>query len=141
MDNIKISRLETGEDGTFGALSLNKGLFCWSLEPPWEDNVKVIPCLPTGQYLCEKMYSNTHKCDVLWAKGVDGRDDVFIHPGNIVTQTEGGILVGAYIGTYHDRKAVLRSRNTLGMLMSMIGDKCSLTLTECIGQAINRETF
>lgn len=94
MKTVEILRRETSnEDGTFGVLSINKKIFCLTLEPPWRDNKKSISCIPAGTYIAKRIMSPSHG-DTFRVMNVPNRQYINFHPGNLMEHTEGCILLG-----------------------------------------------
>ena len=59
MKIVELIRLEENFDyGTFGALRINKEVFCVTLEPADLLNKQNVSSIPAQQYLCER-YSST----------------------------------------------------------------------------------
>lgn len=48
----ELIRLEESKYGTFAVLKLNKGIFCFSIEPPDNQNISNISSIPAQQYIC-----------------------------------------------------------------------------------------
>src|SRR4051794_23570794 len=64
-----------------------------TLELPWKGNLHGISCIPAGTYLCKLRFSPKHKRDVYQVQDVPDRDNVEIHIGNTVDDTEGCVIV------------------------------------------------
>lgn len=129
---VEIIRLE--EDnlwGTFGALKINKAVFCVDLEPPDRENVQFISSIPAQQYDCHR-FNSPKFGETFKIMNVPGRDKVLFHPGNYVSQTEGCILLAQYFGKLKGNRAVLNSGNTFREFMRiMLGyDVFHLTIKE-----------
>lgn len=117
-------RLEQGAAGTFGVLRLDGQVFCVTLELPDEDNKKNISCIPTGEYLCRKVESP--KFGVTYeVADVPDRDHILLHPGNVVGDTSGCVLLGKHFGRLRGDRAVLNSGKTFKRFM----DACAGTET------------
>ena len=90
---VKLIRTTFRGDGTFGTVSINNIPVCISLERPWLDNRKGESCIPTGRYVARRVISpkfgNTFE-----VIGVEGRDAILFHAGNIVEDTHGCIVLG-----------------------------------------------
>jgi len=133
MNRAVLTRLETGDQGTFGELVL-AGFHCFTAELPWRDNQKSISCIPAGEYVCAQRHSKKfeHHFHVL---EVPGRDWILIHTGNFSgdralgfrSHTYGCILVGRRLGrlqAFKDRpmqSAVLASRFAMTDLLNSAG--------------------
>jgi len=105
--------------------------FCVTLEPSDELNAPFISSIPAQQYLCKKHYSPLfhHTFKIL---DVPGRTDVLFHPGNIVEDTEGCILLAQYWGKLRGDRAVLNSGGTFRKFMDIMSpyEKFHLTISE-----------
>ena len=120
---------------TLGRLTIDNGteevFKCVTLELPDKDNQNNISCIPSGDYICKKRYSDKYK----WhyhVTDVDGRDWILIHWGNYYTQTKGCILIGqtfAYING-DDNLDVTASRNTVDKLNGLGLEEFELTILD-----------
>jgi hypothetical protein len=135
-----LTRLATGDQGTFGVLRL--GSFdCWTAEPPWRDNERSVSCIPQGTYEVRPRYSPRYKRH-LHVLNVPGRSMILIHCGNLAgdktkgfkTHSSGCILVGRRMGRLEVsrgkpfQKAVLASRFAMTDLLRAL-DNQPFTLT------------
>ena len=127
---LELTRMETGPDGTIGALTINKRAYGFILEPRWKDNERNISCIPTGQYICKRYDSKSYNRPCLKILSVHGRSDISMHPGNTIRDSKGCLLPGKETGYLEDRRAVLRSRIAMDEIMSEIRDICHLTIRE-----------
>ncbi len=129
---VRIVRLEENENyGTFGVLLINAEVQCFTLEPPDYMNAPMRSCIPAQQYLCSMKSSPTFG-PTYEVRHVPGRSNVLFHPGNLVENTKGCILVGESIGELRGDRAVLGSRKAFVKLMkTMEGtDTFHLTIIE-----------
>jgi len=128
---VEIIRLETGPQGTFGAMRIQKQLFCLTLELPDLSNRPNISCIPAGQYLCERTDSPRFG-ETFEVQDVPNRSHILFHPGNVIRDTEGCILVGQTIGKLRGDRAVLNSGMTFNHFLSRFANSESfhLTITE-----------
>jgi hypothetical protein len=119
---VKIVRFAKVPRGVFGALSMD-GFKCCTLEPPDKGNQPFISCIPEGIYQIArgtfttssgKTYPNFHLIDV------PGRDNIEIHVGNDIEDTEGCILVGKHyrIDAQHSKYWITDSKYTMGSFMN-----------------------
>lgn len=90
--DLKLVRVDTGPQGTFGTLILNHIPFVVTLEDPWKDNQQFISCIPTGYYLCVRVKSPKFG-DTFEVINVPNRTHILFHGGNLIDNTEGCILV------------------------------------------------
>jgi len=68
-------------EGTNGTLHCEGRIICRTIELPWRSNAKGASCIPEGEYLLKKRYSNKFKwhlevCDV------KHRSLILFHPAN-----------------------------------------------------------
>lgn len=109
MIRLTLQRLETGDEGTFGKLTLPDDLgghvFATG-ELPWRDNAKGKSCIPAGTYLCKWHVSPKFgPCYIV--TDVGGRSFILIHKGNwcgdedlgFKSNVDGCILLGLSRGT------------------------------------------
>src|SRR3990167_9106461 len=87
-----LTRLRTGDDGTFGHLVLDSGFRCVMLELPWRDNQRGRSCVPAGRYLFAwRTDSPKHgACYEEWddpstsaREDIANRDNIQIHAANL----------------------------------------------------------
>lgn len=112
---IEINRTTVTANSTIGTLSINDVSMGYTLENPNKNNQRYISSIPTGNYFAEE-YVSSRFGKTLRLKGVPGRSDILIHPGNIPDDTEGCILPGKSKG--QDR--VNNSRAALKSLLDFI---------------------
>ena len=135
MTSAALTRISTGDQGTFGVLRI--GPFdCYTLEPPWRDNQRSKSCIPQGTYRVRRRYSPRYKRH-LHVLDVPDRSMILIHCGNVAgdkdkgfkTHSSGCILVGERLGRLEVakgkpfQKAVLASRFALTDLLRAVGEK------------------
>lgn len=128
---VELIRLETGNQGTFGVLRINKEVFCVTLEPPDRANAKSVSCIPAQQYECGRVNSPS-KGLVFEVKNVPNRSHILFHSGNTVDHTEGCIILGSSVGMIGKKRGVNLSKLTVAAFMeTMKGhDSFHLTITE-----------
>jgi hypothetical protein len=68
-------------EGTQGTLEWNGTLVCYTIELPWLHNQQRISCIPEGEYVLQKRFSQKFKWH-LHLINVPGRDLILIHPAN-----------------------------------------------------------
>lgn len=103
---IKLKRLETTDQGTFGHLTMD-GFDCVTLE---NNELEI----PVGTYKVTLYDSPRFKMKVPLLHNVPGRNMIEIHPGNYEKDSKGCILVGET----RDGFAIDNSRTTFQMLMA-----------------------
>lgn len=101
MKKLTLKRWVKGDNkrGVIGEIISQEGnQLCVTLELPDLNNKKDISCIPIGTYECFQRIStkNNQRIDgiVYELKGVPNRENVQIHIGNFLSNTEGCILVG-----------------------------------------------
>lgn len=120
MKTVELLRLEMNkEHGTFGVLLIDDEFFCLTLELPDRGNQKNISSIPEGKYLCvpylSKKYANSYK-----VVDVPGRTGILFHAGNTVKDTKGCILLGSKLGFTKGYKAILYSRKSVKIFLSLM---------------------
>lgn len=132
---VEIIRIEENSKyGSFGAMRIQKEVFCWTLEPPDLLNTKNTSSIPAQQYICER-HESPKFGETFWVRDVPGRDLILFHWGNWVRDTMGCILVGSTILKVKaeiDRKGVGNSGNTFKEFMTYLKgyDRFHLTIKE-----------
>jgi len=129
MPIVEIIRLEENfQFGTFGALRIQKKVFCSTLEPPDVENVRNISSIPEQQYMCERHISPKFH-ETFLIKDVPMRDKVLFHAGNVVEHTKGCVILGRTWGVLEGNRAVLNSGNTFKAFMKVMKDHQQFHLT------------
>lgn len=123
----EIIRIEVGGEGTFGVLTLDGQAFCVTLELPWRGNVQGISSIPPGRYLCQRVKSEAIKritdgefTETFEITGVPGRFKILLHPGNLLSNSKGCVLVASSYGKLKGERAVLNSGATFRQLMTVL---------------------
>lgn len=116
---VELVRLETGKQGTFGALLICKKVFCFTLEPPDRLNKKRVSSIPPSQYICWR-HQSPRFGETFQILEVPDRSEILFHSGNVVTNTEGCILLGSTIGKLKGDRAVLNSGDTFKAFMKAV---------------------
>lgn len=117
MTNLELTRIEFGPQGTFGVLTVDKRVECFTLELPWKNNEKNISCIPTGQYFFSQYMSGKYERLCLAIHDVYGRTYICVHPGNTLRDTTGCILPGQSLGVLSGARSVLGSNTSLDALL------------------------
>ena len=129
---LRIIRVASNpKEGTFGAFLVDGKPICNSLEPYSRDNARSVSCIPTGQYICERV--NSPKYGNVWTiTNIQGRSHVLIHWGNIDDNTEGCVITGEKFGMLGNKWAVLESKNAFKEFMreTEVYDTLLLTVVE-----------
>lgn len=118
INQVELIRLETGDDGTFGVLRVDGKVHCVTLEPPDEDNRQNVSCVPEGEYVCRRIHSPRYG-NTFEVADVPGRTHILFHPGNVVGDTRGCVLVGRQFGLLRGDRAVLNSGKTFDGFMAL----------------------
>ncbi|MBG7617459.1 MAG: hypothetical protein IZT57_03725 [Chloroflexi bacterium] len=134
MNNLTIKRLETGSQGTFGALIHNHMPFALTLERQWLDNASNVSCIPEGEYLCKRVNSPRFG-DTFEVSDVSGRSHILFHKGNLDDDSHGCILVGESFGRLGSDSGILGSKGGYSEFMHLLKgeDSFSLTIINCYG--------
>ena len=133
MRHARLRRLVHCDEGTIGRLSAG-GLGCYTMEPPWRDNLPNRSCIPAGLYEVVPHLSPRYgRC--LMVAEVPARTHILVHAGNVGgdlelglhTHTLGCILPGLRRGRLTVRgraqRAVLVSRTAVRQLMAWANDQ------------------
>ena len=125
---FNVKRITSTTDGTFGVL-LHKGnpLFL-TLEPPWKNNEKYVSCIPQGGYYCERRHSQRFETDVFQILNVENRTSIIIHPGNLLKDTHGCILIGTSFGEIGNHYGILQSKRAFGLFMFLMKNETVMYL-------------
>lgn len=109
---LELIRLEESHRfGTFGVLRINKEVFCVTLEPRDEENVKEVSSIPAQQYICVRHQSPKFG-PTFEITDVPGRSHVLFHSGNRIEHTSGCILLAEHFGKLQGDRAILNSGKT-----------------------------
>lgn len=125
---LELIRLFESEQGTVGALKINKIPFCVTLEPADRLNAISISSIPAQQYDVHRTVSPKYG-DCFEVAAVPGRTNILFHPGNTKDNTEGCILLAQHWGKLGGELAVLNSGSTYRKFMAMMETKTFLHLT------------
>jgi hypothetical protein len=121
---LSLTRVEMTARYTIGALSVNGRPLCWTMEPPWRDNMVNESCVPAGLYDFRgrdrwfgwKKYGRT--IEII---NVPDRSAILFHPGNWARNTRGCILPGMTVGATTGERAVYRSAFAFRQIMAAAG--------------------
>jgi len=128
---VELIRLESGPDGTFGVLRVDKQIFAATLEPRENDNQKNISCIPAQPYLV-KPHESPKFGGTFEVQDVPGRSHILFHAGNFVDSTAGCILVGEHVGKLREKRAIVNSGNTFRRFLAELGRRpFRLIIYEC----------
>lgn len=119
---VELLRREENERyGTFGILSVQKQVFCVTLEPPDLLNRIGKSSIPAQQYICRR-YSSDRYSNTFQVMDVPGRTKVLFHIGNDVDDTEGCIVLAQNFGKLKGNRAVLNSGQTFKNFMRLMSN-------------------
>lgn len=148
MINLLLKRVDKQPKYTIGQLYVNNEYFCDTLEDTDRDLEQNMPedkisklkvygqtAIPKGVYKIDMNTISSKFKDKSWAKPLDGKvprllnvpgfEGVLIHPGNVVADTYGCILVGINKTTGTVSDSVL----TFNKLISYLKEDSDITLT------------
>jgi len=108
MREILLLRISYTDYATWGVLLEKDTPFAVTLEPPWEDNLPNVSCIPTGTYKCKKIKAERHG-DTFHVLDVPNRHGIIFHVGNLPKETSGCILIGTSFGKLWGKPAILAS--------------------------------
>lgn len=129
---LELIRLEENfHYGTFGILKICKEVFCVTLEPPNRLNKPFLSSIPAQQYTCQRDVSHSFG-ETFRIINVPDREFIYFHPGNIIIDTEGCIILAQHFGLLRGDRAVLNSGKTFKEFMGVLKDhnSCHLTINE-----------
>ena len=132
MRSLEIIRLESHpDDGTFGVMRIDKAVFCVTLEPPWRLNWVDLSSIPSGQYIMQP-YHSARFGDTWQVMDVPARHRILFHAGNVLTDTNGCLLLGRRFGWLSGQRAILSSKDAMDEFITTL-DGCAeahLTIAE-----------
>lgn len=128
MTRLTLSRLETGDEGTFGMIELPDGSHMATGELPDRGNARGAGCVPAGVYPCTFEDSPRLGRKTYRLANVPGRDGILIHSANFVGDKEKGkksqvlgcIALGESLGALEGQKAVLGSRKSVNRFEALM---------------------
>jgi hypothetical protein len=108
---VTIVRVAGSDHDVAGVLNVRGRTIAVTLELAWRDNARAVSCIPHGRYLCKRVQSPKHG-DTFEVTGVPGRSAILFHAGNVATDSQGCVLLGAAMGPTRDNgmRTVLGSR-------------------------------
>ncbi|CCH49594.1 DUF5675 family protein [Pseudodesulfovibrio piezophilus] len=121
LKKVELMRVEQGDEGTFGVLRLEGRAYCVTLEPPDRDNMANMSCIPAGHYMC-RLVESPRFGRTFEVMNVPGRSHILLHPGNVVGDTRGCVLLGREFGRLRGDRAVLNSGKTFAGFLEQCGD-------------------
>ena len=119
---MTLKRIAMTEDGTFGVLLDENAPFALTLERPWLDNRSNISCIPEGNYVCRRRFSQKFGA-TFEVTDVPGRTHILFHKGNIEDDSHGCIIVGEQFENLRGKLAVLASKKGYNEFMGRCENK------------------
>ena len=142
MRKIRLLRGISTDNGVFGYIIEGSEYVCLTLERPWMDNQRGISCVPTGTYVAKRVSLAEHPhiakiirtpsiATVFELQGVESRSGIFIHPGNVYTDSEGCILVGSSRSENikNGLPGITNSQSTFKLFMDRFGNEDELEVS------------
>lgn len=127
MKEARLRRFAYLKQAVVGRLTVGP-FSCWTLERPWENNVRMISCIPDGTYVCEPFSGKKFK-DVIEVTGVPNRSYILFHAANYPEELEGCIAPGLHHAINEDHARVWESLPALEQLKSAAGQSFSLSVS------------
>jgi hypothetical protein len=125
--DIILTRTAYLKEGTTGQILDNEGRpICLTLERPWENNEPNISCVPTGIYEMELDMRHPGKKTqrLVWElRGVKGRTQIQIHPGNKISHSLGCILPASTLTTQGEILFGASSTAAFNSFMAKMGEQ------------------
>lgn len=125
MFSLRLRRFAYTPFGTFGDMTITgipfniekpRPRLCYTLEPNWKHNEPFVSCIPCGTYELQAKRYNKGGYDTFEIMDVPGRDNVLIHIGNDITDTQGCPLVGSNLGWLNGKRwGVIQSADAFGL--------------------------
>lgn len=117
MKRVRLTRMHSGDQGTFGRLAAG-GFSCFTGELPWRDNRSSVSCVPEGDYRVIWALSPRFKRHTYRLLDVHARAGILEHSANLmgdaeigyVAQLNGCIALGEALGSIRGQAALLRSK-------------------------------
>lgn len=117
MSNVILTRLDHGDQGTFGHIDTQNGLVLFTGELPWRDNRSNASCILPAVYNVEWTFSPSFRRWMYLILGTDPRAGIRAHSANFMgddtmgykKQLNGCIALGEKLGWMDGQKALLVS--------------------------------
>lgn len=126
------------DEGTFGTLTFGE-LFCYTVEKPWNNNLRYMSCIPAGHYSLEYYDSPKFGPSAIIYGGTVSkfldvnyeRFGILIHPANWSSNVTGCIGLGDMLTVMDNRAAVSNSGKTVSEFLELIniGEVYNLRIT------------
>ena len=106
---MKLVRVASNSEATYGVLIQGTIPFAVTLERPWLNNKRGESCIPKGTYQCV-MVKSPKFGPTFMVKDVPGRSEILFHKGNISDDSHGCILVGEQFNQVTGRPGITASK-------------------------------
>jgi hypothetical protein len=131
-----LTRLKSGDDGTFGKIDVENTLFC-TAELPSRGNKQDQSSIPAGVYKVSPQKSQKFG-DCYRLNDVPNRTGILIHAGNYAgdiskgyrSDVKGCIIIGDSFETLHNQQIVANSRESFERFKSIIGRRSFMMAVE-----------
>lgn len=128
MKTALLTRMRTGDTGTFGRLEIMGETFATG-ELPDRGNAPFLSSIPAGVYECRKTWSPRHQASLYEILGVPGRDGVRFDVANWVgdktkglkCQVDGCVALGKGIAVIDGQLGVTDSHNVVDLFNILLG--------------------
>lgn len=130
MERVVLTRIETGDQGTFGRI-LARGVSFFTGELPWRENAANRSCIPAGRYPCAWTYSPRLRRFTYQLLNTTPRTGIREHAANLMgdvelgyrAQVAGCIALGERLGWMNGQKALLLSAPAVRRFEALMGKK------------------
>lgn len=138
MKILILTRLETGDEGTFGMIKVHDNEFVTG-ELPWRENKSNISCIPVGEYGVGWTESPKYGRKMYYVHGVLGRSGIRFHSANFMGDVKigmyshllGCIAIGKCRGELEGQQAILQSRDAMKQFETlMAGEPFTLRIVD-----------
>lgn len=113
---MTLTRTNCSEKCTVGRLEFTDAsgnlITFMTLELPWRDNERGCSCIPTGTYICQRVWSKKFG-ETFEITQVPDRSGILFHQGNFPSSTRGCVLLGQELAPYAGGYMVTDSVKTM----------------------------
>ncbi len=133
IDKVRLERLETSSEGTFGRLTYND-FVAFTGELADRGNQSNVSCIPKGTYWCSWTQSDAFKRKLYAVENVPNRAGIRIHAANFMGDSEKGlkkqlngcIALGLKLGRMDGQKALLLSKPAVRQFETLMNKRSFL---------------